>query len=107
MAYEFIEMDDGHRYRLVQTGLFWNSKYNIYLDPDALGRLDISAEYKGKNFASRYKSSTEADHLAVLLRNMGIKKECLQNAKLPESAELKTRTEWSNLLAWILTSRNW
>ena len=105
MAYKFIEMDNGHRYRLVQAGLLWNSKYDVYLDPNSIGRFGISAIYQGKKVESHYKSSVEASQLAAILHKLGIKKEDLQKAKFPQNTEPKVMTEWGHILAWLSTTR--
>ena len=101
MVYEFMEINNGHKYQLVQPGLLWNSWYNVYVDPTPIGRLDVCVTYKGKNFTSGYKSSADANRLVQVLKKLGIQKADLQKTKFPKGTEQRVLNAWEHILAWL------
>lgn len=101
MSYEFIESNNGHTYALVQPGWLWKSKYDIYLDKNPMGKLDVSITYQGRKITSQYKSSADASRLVQILKKMGIKKEDLQKTKFPKETEQRVLNAWEHVLAWL------
>jgi len=106
MAYEFIKMDNEHKYRLVSKGWLWDSPQDVYLDNPGVGKLELCATYQGRTVNSKYTSSLEANQLMEILRKMGLKTDELQKVKFPDTASQKTLTEWDHLITWLLTARN-
>ncbi len=109
MAYKFICPKDNceHKYQLALKGWLWNSKHDVYLDINAVGRLELCVSYKGRNLTSKYTSSAEAKSLVEVLNQLGIKKSDLQNAEFPDTASQKIHTDWENIVTWLFALNNY
>ncbi|MBW2986279.1 hypothetical protein KY333_02825 [Candidatus Woesearchaeota archaeon] len=106
MAYQFIQSDDeAHDYQLVWTRWVRDPKqYDIYIDVNPFGKLNLTAEYRGERISSNYKSASEATGLVRLLRKMGIKKRDLQGTSFSDCKHAGMIDKWGHLVNWLATS---
>jgi len=103
--YRFIEDSGEHKYQLSYTRkVLWNTHYDIYLDINTFGKLEILASYNGDSVRSQFKSPSEAARLFSILKNAGIKRERLLEAKLPKDTNVKISKEWSAIVNWLAAS---
>lgn len=103
--YKFIEDKGKYQYQLVyDRKILWATKYDVYLDNNAFGKLEILASYNGDSIRSQFKSHSEAARLFSILKASGIKKEKLLEAKLPKDTSAKINKEWSAIVNWLAAS---
>lgn len=100
MAYRFEPCNGNDKYRLVREGWIRRTRpLDVYLARNTFGQYELQVFENRREVTSKFLSQFTAVKILSILKDKGVKKTDLQNARFPKGAEERAMNNLATIVS--------